>query len=479
VPDDRRGEWILAGLLALAGLGLALVAFGDSLAGDEVFTEWVVDRSPGSILDVLRTSPPGSPESSPPLYFLVARATGALTGLEAGLRLPSLLAAGVTALLVFALARRVFSLPAALLAAALWACSPFVAFYAVEARPYALLMALSAASTLALLRALERGGRGSWVLWAGLAAAATLTHYTGIAVLAVQALWALAARPGRRGEVLAATAGAGALLLPWAIAARSSRGALEFNLALYDLLGPKTPGEFAGNAFRPLAGHPFAALGELPGTVAVVALCAVLVACPVDVAVRHHHTVRAFASSDAGLVAACAMAVPLALLLGDVVLDRSVFLPRSLAASLPAALVCLAGLVTASRLAAPAAVVAIGVFAAGGYLGTEREHRRPDFEAIAREIDRRAAPGEPVLVVSLAPPAAAGSRFVSRNFSKPHPEFFEGHDGAKAWAAGRRVFVVDTSSIPFQVPPGFTEVSRRVVPGWARAELITYMPPKG
>lgn len=479
MPRAARREALTALLLAAAGVVVALITFGDSLVGDEVFTEWVVDRSPGGILEVLRTSPPGSPESSPPLYFLVARAFSAIAGFEVGLRLPSLLAVAATAGLVHLLARRAFSSGASVLATALWSLSPFVAFYAVEARPYALLMCLTAASTLALFAALGHGGRRRWALWAVLAAAATLTHYTAIAILATQAAWVLLARPAERRAVLVAALGAAALLLPWAIAARDSRDAFEFNLAFYDLLGPKSVGDFAGNAFRVLAGHPFTDLADLPGAAGVTLLCLAIVACLVDVVSRRRPTLRAFAVSDAGLLTACALAVPAALLIGDVVLGRSVFFPRSLAASLPAAVVCLAGLIAASRLVVPAGAVALGVVLAGTYAGLDRDHRRPDFEAVARHIDRRAAPGDPVLVVSLAPPEAAGSRFVSRNFTRPHPQYFQSFDHEKAWATGRRVFLVANHAIPVTPPAGFRAVDRLVVAGWTQTEVVTYAPPKG
>jgi uncharacterized membrane protein len=105
--------------------------------------------------------------------------------------------------LVFALGRRVFSARAGLIAAAAWALAPFAIFYAVEARPYGLLMCLAAASTLAVAVAAERGGAW-WALWALLAAGVVLTHYTGATLVAVQAAWGIVRAPR---AALAAPAG--------------------------------------------------------------------------------------------------------------------------------------------------------------------------------------------------------------------------------------------------------------------------------
>ena len=402
--------WALAALVALAAVPRALT-FGDSLAGDEVFTAFVVGhRSPGTILDLLASPQPGSPESSPPLYFLAARLGVGPLGDDAGLRAVSLLASLVTVPLVFALGRRVFSARAGLIAAAAWALAPFAIFYAVEARPYGLLMCLAAASTLAVAVAAERGGAW-WALWAVLAAGTVLTHYTGATLVAVQAAWGIVRAP--RAAVLA-SAGVAVLLAPWLIDARSSLRAISDTLGVYEALAPRTPRGYLANVAHTFPGHPLAPLSSIPGTIALVAFALALCAAAVYQARGHRAGPRAAAPGvtapgvaasgvaapgrgarllawvrgEPALLVGAALAAPVGLLAGGLVSGHTVFLPRSLSASLPAAIV-LVGALVATRRAAAAAVVTLGVVALGAVRTLDRDHRRPDSRAIAHWIDRR------------------------------------------------------------------------------------------
>jgi hypothetical protein len=461
----------VAALVALAAIPRALT-FGDSLAGDEVFTAFVVGhRSPGTILDLLASPQAGSPESSPPLYFLAARlGVGPLSD-DAGLRAVSLLAGLLTVPLVFALGRRVFSTRAGLIAAAAWALAPFAIFYAVEARPYGLLMCLAAASTLAVALAAERG-RAWWALWALLAAGVVLTHYTGATLVAVQAAWGIWRAP--RAAILA-SAGVAVLLAPWLIDARSSLRAISDTLGVYEALAPKTPRGYLANVAHTLPGHPLAPLSSIPGTIALILFGAALVGA---LALAPRGRVRA----ETALLVACALAAPVGLLAGGLISGHTVFLPRSLSASLPAAIVLVAALVAARRVL-PAATIVLAVLALGAVKTLDRDHRRPDSRAIAHWIDRTARPGEPVILLSLGTPDQAASRFLSRYYERPHPEGFVGFGDDAIWRdaaeRGRRVFVVTPLGDlldRYHAPAPFRPTQERSVPGWLPMVARVYEP---
>src|SRR5262249_48674674 len=121
----------------------------------------------------------------------------------------------LTVPVTWAVGRRLFCAPAALLAAALVALSPMALYYSLEARAYATAMFFAIASLLALLRALDAPSRGRWVLYGVLAWAALLSHYTTVFVIGTQALWALWCFPARRRAVLITHAVVAVAYVPW------------------------------------------------------------------------------------------------------------------------------------------------------------------------------------------------------------------------------------------------------------------------
>ncbi|MEU8660731.1 glycosyltransferase family 39 protein, partial [Actinoplanes philippinensis] len=76
------------------------------------------------------------------------------------LRLPSLIAAVLTAVVVTELGRRAAGDTVGLLAGLLWAVLPVVSRYGQEARPYAIAVLFAALALLALIRLLDRPGAG-------------------------------------------------------------------------------------------------------------------------------------------------------------------------------------------------------------------------------------------------------------------------------------------------------------------------------
>jgi 4-amino-4-deoxy-L-arabinose transferase-like glycosyltransferase len=266
--DTRRDALVVAALVAVA-LVLRAVATGQSLYGDELSThDDVVGRSFGSMLDRVRQV-----EDTPPLFFVVAWASAKLGGAEGlGLRLPSLIAAGATVPLLYAIGRRALGREAALLGAALFAVSPFAVFYGSEARAYSLMAFLAVLSTYCILRAADGDGRGWWIGFAAAAAASTYTHYTAAAVVAADVGWVLVFRPHARRAAVIAGAAAALALAPW-LASGPNASAPGVS-ALF----PFTAKDVAKTLAKVASGHPFLPLHELPGTVGVVLLAAAALA---------------------------------------------------------------------------------------------------------------------------------------------------------------------------------------------------------
>jgi hypothetical protein len=95
----------------------------------------------------------------------------------------------------------------ALVATVLVAPSWLFLFHGVYGRMYSLFLFCSLLCTLALLEALERGGRGRWALWVGAALLMVATHPYGVLLLGGQAAYVLAARRDRiRAAVVAGVA---------------------------------------------------------------------------------------------------------------------------------------------------------------------------------------------------------------------------------------------------------------------------------
>src|SRR5205823_2604271 len=101
------------------------------------------------------------------------------------LRMPSVIAACVATLLLYRLGKRLLDREAALLAGIVFVASAGVAFHAADARPYALALAFLVASTLALVRWLDRRRTRDLIAYAVLAALTVYTHYLfAVAILA-------------------------------------------------------------------------------------------------------------------------------------------------------------------------------------------------------------------------------------------------------------------------------------------------------
>jgi hypothetical protein len=178
---------------------------------DETLALFVGRHSLGDLLEIVLGRRGGAP-----LHFLLSFVVVHLGGGLGALRLLSALFAVASVPLVGLLGARLSGRTAGLAAAALASGSWVLLFHGVYGRMYSLFLFTSALSYLALLRALDTGGRSRWALW-GLAIVATVaTHPYGALVLASQGIFVLVRLRGRRlREAVAAFAAIGIVCIPF------------------------------------------------------------------------------------------------------------------------------------------------------------------------------------------------------------------------------------------------------------------------
>jgi Dolichyl-phosphate-mannose-protein mannosyltransferase len=194
--------------LGVAGVGLVTAGF---LLHQ--LMAWPPHEDETLALFVGRDSLPGVVEhvtqerGGAPLHFLLAWAVAHLGFGLGGLRIVSAAFALASLPLVAALGRRLGGPRVGVVAALLVAPSWLFLFHGVYGRMYSLFLCLSLACTLALLRALDGGGRARWAVWVAAALATVSAHPFGILLLGGQAVYVLvAARERLRDAALAGTA---------------------------------------------------------------------------------------------------------------------------------------------------------------------------------------------------------------------------------------------------------------------------------
>jgi hypothetical protein len=149
-----------------------------------------------------------------PLHFVVAWGVAHLDGGLTALRVVSALFAVASVPVLAMLAARLVDRTTALAATALAAASWVVLFHGVYGRMYSLFLFTSALSYLALLVALERGGRLRFALWAAAVLLCVATHPYGALVLGSQVVFVLLVRERMR-EAAAAFAAVAVLGIPF------------------------------------------------------------------------------------------------------------------------------------------------------------------------------------------------------------------------------------------------------------------------
>jgi mannosyltransferase len=495
---ERLAAWwalptLIVACLTAVGIAVRVVMVQDSLFADELSTYWIVSTNGlGGVISTVHTDA----EITPPLYFVLAWLSTRLDLTAELLRAPSFLAGAAAIPLTYRLGLRTVGRPAALVATAITALSPFMIFYSTEARGYELMVVLVMLSTLAMLSAVEDGRARWWIAYAACSSAAVYTHYTAVFALGAQLLWVLWAHPNARRAALLANVGAAVAFLPWL-------GGLiaDLNSPTTKLLGELEP--FNLNTIRASLehwsiGYPFAfqntALRELPGVVALGLLAlgvgAALLGAGTRLTRGRWRPSQGRANRGVVLIIALALAAPV----GEAVVSafgNDVFGTRSLAVSWPAFAILLATLLVAAR--GPLRIVCVALVLAGFGIAaakmTQARFQRPDYHAVAEFIDQHASRGDVVIDVAvLSPGPLTGLDAVldqpPRIFrvgvpqERDHPftVFDPVESAAKvtsraaAAAHGRHIFVV-TQRIPAGIPgrPTYQEQARAVTAALPRA----------
>ena len=391
--------------ITLAALVMRLIGAQESPAGDELYLlEIIHGRSFSSMLHAVVNQ-----EKTPPVGFVLSWLSAKLGNDQTWMRAPSVIAGTALVPVAALLARRAFSAAAGLAAAALVTVSPFLLFYGIESRSYALTALLTTASALVLLAACQRGGWKRWLGWALLIAAAILTHYTAIFVIFVEIIWALWTQPRSRRRLIAACGGALLIVAAWIpsfITQFSHAGDEARRIALSAPLSIDT---LTGISGRALIGHPLGvangtqSLSEIPGMLGLLLIVAgVGTAAGLSLleVLRRRSSGEAIArpSATTGLLIGLALAAPVGLLLASLQPDRSLLLSRNLITSVPPLLILVAALLT--RIPAPASLAATALTVAGLGIGSVHElssSGRPDLRSAAKAIEQRWRPGDLIL----------------------------------------------------------------------------------
>ena len=165
---------------------------------DETLALFVGRSSVGGLFDIVLGQRGGAP-----LHFLLAWIVAHTGGGLIALRLVSAVFAVASIPVIAMLCARLSDRITALAATAIVSASWVLLFHGIYARMYSLFLFTSALSYLALLHALDRGGRRAWTLWALAILATVATHPYGILVLASQSLYVLVLRRRLREAVVA------------------------------------------------------------------------------------------------------------------------------------------------------------------------------------------------------------------------------------------------------------------------------------
>ncbi|MEA2247077.1 MAG: mannosyltransferase, partial [Solirubrobacteraceae bacterium] len=217
-----RAAVALAAVVVLAAVLRFATLDTQSFWTDEAVTIDLLRRPLGELLPAVRDS-----ESTPPLYYLVAWVWAQVfdTG-EFGIRALSALAGTVTVPVVAALGGRLAGRRGALIAAGLAATNPLLVWYSQEARAYALLVLLVAASLLVWLTVVGDPSPRRLLAWGALCALALATHYFAIFTVAAEAAGLLLVLGRRRLlpllAALAVPAVTALVLLPLALEQQSA-----------------------------------------------------------------------------------------------------------------------------------------------------------------------------------------------------------------------------------------------------------------
>ena len=372
-------EVAIVGALTLLAAVLRFARIGhQGFWFDEANTALLVHFSPGKMIGLIPQT-----ESTPPLYYCVAWVWARVFGCgEAGLRSLSALAGVLAVPVAFAAGRKLISVRAGLIAAALTACNPLLIWYSQEARSYELLVLLTSVSLLAFAYVRAEPTPRAVAAWVIAAALALATHYYALLAIVPQAVW-LAVIHRRRRPVQAGTAvvaACGLALIPLAISQNGTgRSNWIAQASLVRRLGQIVPQFVIG------FGSPaYLVVKLIAMAIAILAL--------VLLVTRSVGPMRRGALLAGGLAVAGLVLNLLLVAAGiDDLLTRNV-----LALWMPAALAVAGGLAAPRArtlgIVATTVVCATGIVAAVGVAGN-RNLQRPDWRVVASALGHRPAPG--------------------------------------------------------------------------------------
>jgi mannosyltransferase len=269
-----RVLWLGLGLTA-AGVALRFATLGlQSYHHDEVITAArVLPGSFGRMLHEVHRS-----ESTPWLYYVLAWVWSKFFGLgEVGLRSLSALFGAATVPVAYLVGRELAGRRAGLITMALVAFNPMLIWYSQEARAYALMVLLCAASLLFFLRFRRTGATRDLALWSASSALAMTSHYFAAFAIAIEAGWLLVeARPRRRiWAPIAGIAAACLLVAPLGLHQASNLSHINWigNSSLWDRLEDSGYSAFIGET-----GKVIGAAGPREGYAAIPALLVAVIA---------------------------------------------------------------------------------------------------------------------------------------------------------------------------------------------------------
>jgi mannosyltransferase len=418
---------------------------------DETFTAIFTGRDLDGLLSGVADA-----ESTPPLYYLLAWVWAWVFGTgEVGLRSLSALLGTATVPAAYLAGSALLSRRAGLIAAAMVAVSPLMVWYSQEARAYALLALLGAVCLWLFVRALDDPQRRQLLAWGLVAALAVLTHYYALFLVGPMAIWLLV-RAGPTRWVVAAVAApvvvAGALT-PLALAQHGHGGASAVSAEPLAERVEATARKF-------LTGEYGGPVGGLTHLAALLVLAAVLL-----LIARGTPALRRRAAIAAGLGAFAVVAPLIAALAGvDYFTSR-----YPLAAWLPLALVCAAGMATRGRLGPLLAVLLCGLLLAISVaVSLDPELQRDDWRSMAEALE----PQQEARAIVVAPYPG----FVPLDFYLPGASRLPGGGTALREVAVLSV-TRDPNGVRVRAPaPGFREVERLRRPSYTLVRFRSARP---
>lgn len=395
-----RTIWLIVGFFTLVGFVLRVCGIGQTLFADELSSMWITrHQSLGHVLSSIRSDD----EITPPLFFVLAWASQKLGSSPDLARLPSIVAGTASIPLLYALGARTVGRYGAMVAAALFSLSPFLIFYSVEARSYSVAIAFVIGSTLALVCALEKGGRWRWFAYAACSCLAMLSHYTAVFPLIGQLIWALAFH---RDKIRSLAIWNGVALigfLPWIpgfIADNNSP-----TTTLLSVLQPFNLDAIRSAIETWTVGYPLASLSDIPGVGLWLTLAGLLVAAAglIRLAaerIRGSGFAAALAAVPIGFWLVCILA--LSNLVGGSIasaLGPNVVAARNLGPSLPGLALAIGAIISVAGpvLAPVAAALVIAGFGFAGVKAMQSGAARPNYRGAAEYINANSRLSDPVV----------------------------------------------------------------------------------